>query len=172
MAKLIARGIHMVENCEATVRCVVDERQTSHEHQLITLEDLKQCDALALGSPSYYGGIAAPLKAFIDSTTPLWMNGTLTGKPACVFSSSGSMHGGQEVVLLSLLVPLLHHGMLIMGLPYTEAALNATDTGGTPYGPSHVAGVDGSKAIDKNEKELCLAMGQRLAQTSIKLKSS
>ena len=172
VAKIIARGVHMVQGCDAHIRCVSSPDHTDTQHSQVSLEDLKSCDALALGSPSYYGGLAAPLKAFIDSTTALWMNGTLQGKPACVFTSSGSMHGGQEMALMSMLVPLMHHGMLIMGLPYTEAALNTTQSGGTPYGPSFVAGTDGSKTIDKDEKQLCLAMGSRLAQTAIKLSHS
>ncbi len=174
VAKLIARGINMTQDCEAMVRCVAEsdhKRQDSNdiEHPVATLEDLKYCAGLAIGSPSYFGGLAAPLKAFIDNATPLWMNGTLAGKPACVFTSSGSLHGGQEMALMSMLVPLLHHGMLIMGLPYTEVALNETQTGGTPYGPSHVAGPDGRRIIDKDEKQLCLAMGNRLALTAQKL---
>ena len=170
LAELIARGVHMVEDCEAIVRCCVDKDRPTDKHPQVSLEDLKMCDALALGSPSHFGGPAAPLKAFIDTSTPLWMNGSLAGKPACAFSSSGSLHGGQEIVLLSLLVPLLHHGMLIMGVPYTEAALNNTRTGGTPYGPSHVSGHD-QNPIDANEKQLCLSMGKRLARAAVKLKA-
>ena len=173
VARLVARGINMTQDCEAIIRCVAEldpNRQDDNdfEHPLARLEDLKHCAGLAMGSPSYFGGLAAPLKAFIDSATPLWMNGTLAGKPACVFTSSGSLHGGQEMALMSMLVPLMHHGMLIMGLPYTEAALNETQTGGTPYGPSHVAGND-NRAIDEDEKKLCLAMGKRLALTAKKL---
>lgn len=169
LAELIARGVHMVDDCDAVIRSVSKCGNNAGSHPPASLEDLKSCDALAIGSPSYYGGPAAPLKAFIDSTTPLWMNGTLSGKPACAFSSSSSMHGGQEIVLLSLLVPLLHHGMFVIGLPYTEAALNDTKAGGTPYGPSHFAG-DGHRDIDSNEKKLCLTIGRRLANAAIKLK--
>ncbi len=173
IAKLIARGVNMVEGCEAMIRSAAEldqNRQSNKDymHPIVTLNDLKNCSGLALGSPSYYGGLAAPLKAFIDETTPLWMNGSLAGKPACVFTSSGSLHGGQEMALMSMLVPLMHHGMLIMGLPYTEAALNDTRTGGTPYGPSHVDG-DDCRPIDKTEKQLCLAMGKRLALAAKKL---
>ena len=173
IAKLIGRGINMVEECEAVIRCASElnenrQAEKYSEHPIVTLEDLKNCCGLAIGSPSYFGGLAAPLKAFIDDTTPLWMNGTLAGKPACVFTSSGTLHGGQEMALMSMLVPLMHHGMLVMGLPYTQAALNNTKTGGTPYGPSHVAGHDG-RAIDKDEKELCLIMGKRLALAACKL---
>ena len=171
LAQLIARGVHMVDHCEAIIRSVSEQDKASGEHPAASLEDLKNCDALAIGSPSYFGGPAAPLKAFIDSTTPIWMNGNLSGKPACAFSSSGSLHGGQEVVLFSLLTPLLHHGMFIMGLPYTEAALNETHAGGTPYGPSHVSGHD-PIVIDSNEKQLCLSMGKRLATAAIKLKNN
>ena len=170
LAELIARGVHMIDDCEAIIRCVTQYDRPAGEHPLASLEDLKNCDALALGSPSYFGGPAAPLKAFVDSSTPLWMNGSLSGKPACAFSSSGSLHGGQEIVLLSMLTPLLHHGMLIMGLPYTEAALNNTTTGGTPYGPSHVSGHE-QNSIDSNEKQLCLSMGKRLASAAVKLKA-
>ena len=170
LAELIARGVHMVDECEAVIRRVSEGNDSpADSHPLVSLEDLKHCDALAIGSPSYFGGPASALKAFIDTTTPLWMNGTLAGKPACAFSSSSSLHGGQENVLLSLLVPLLHHGMLIMGLPYTQAALNETTAGGTPYGPSHVSG-HSENPIDSNERKLCLAMGKRLADAAIKLK--
>jgi len=159
----------MVDGCEAIIRSVSEHDKPEGEHPPASLQDLKVCDALAIGSPSYFGGPAAPVKAFIDSTTPLWMNGNLSGKPACAFSSSSSMHGGQEIVLLSLLVPLMHHGMFIMGLPYTEAALNNTKAGGTPYGPSHFSGHQQNN-IDSNEKKLCLSMGKRLATAAIKLK--
>jgi len=163
----------MVEHCEAVIRSTGElelSRQSNkaYEHPNVSLDDLKSCAGLAIGSPSYYGGVAAPLKAFIDETTPLWMNGTLAGKPACVFTSSGSLHGGQEMALMSMLVPLMHHGMLVMGLPYTEAALNETKSGGTPYGPSHVSG-DDNRPIDKDEKQLCMAMGKRLATAAQKL---
>ncbi len=175
IAKLVARGINMAQDCEAVIRCVAeldDQRQADKdcEHPIVSQADLKHCAGLAIGSPSYYGGLAAPLKAFIDDSTPLWMNGTLSGKPACAFTSSGSMHGGQEMALMSMLVPLLHHGMLVMGLPYTEATLNNTQTGGTPYGPSHVDGTN-SRDIDKDEKQLCLAMGKRLAFAAKQLRS-
>lgn len=161
----------MVDDCEAVIRSVSEPGKPATSHPLASLEDLKNCDALAIGSPSYYGGPASPIKAFIDTTTPLWMNGTLCGKPACAFSSSGSMHGGQEMVLLSLLVPLLHHGMFIMGLPYTEAALNNSVTGGTPYGPSHVS-AQGRNPVSHDEKQLCLSMGKRLAHAAKALKTS
>lgn len=169
LAELIARGVHMVDDCEAVIRSVSEPGKADSKHPAVSLEDLKTCDALAIGSPSYFGGPAAPVKAFIDTTTPLWMNGTLSGKPACAFSGSSSMHGGQEIVLLSLLVPLMHHGMMIMGLPYTEAALNNTKAGGTPYGPSHYSD-NHQNSIDTDEKQLCLSMGRRLANTAIKLK--
>ncbi len=170
LAEMIARGVYMVDDCEATIRCVAAPESTKVKHPEASLQELKTCDALAIGSPSYFGGPAAPVKAFIDSTTPLWMNGTLSGKPACAFSSSNSIHGGQEIVLLSLLVPLMHHGMLIMGLPYTEAALNNATAGGTPYGPSHVS-ADHRNTLERNEKALCLSMGKRLASMAVKLKT-
>lgn len=129
----------------------------------VDLEDLSGCAGLALGSPTRFGNMAAPLKYFLDSTSPLWLSGSLSGKPAAVFTSSGTQHGGQETTLLTMMVPLLHHGMIIMGIPYIEPALNETRTGGTPYGPSHVAGLNNDQPISESEKRLCLAAGKRLA---------
>jgi NAD(P)H dehydrogenase (quinone) len=128
-----------------------------------TLEDLRDCAGLALGSPTRFGNMAAPLKYFLDSTAGLWLEGALVDKPAAVFTSTGSMHGGQESTLLSMILPLLHHGMCIIGLPYTEEALSATISGGTPYGASHVAGIDDSLPITEDEKKLAIALGARLA---------
>lgn len=131
----------------------------------VTLDDLRACVGLALGSPAYFGNIAAPLKFFLDTTTPLWLTGALVGKPAAVFTASSSQHGGQETTLMSMLLPLLHHGMLVLGLPYTEAALNRTATGGTPYGASHVAGSE-QRPLSADEIALCQALGERLARTA------
>ena len=125
--------------------------------------DLAGCAALALGSPTRFGNMAAPLKYFIDGTSGLWMQSALAGKPAGVFTSTGSLHGGQESTLLSMMLPLLHHGMLITGLPYSEPALASTTDGGTPYGPSHVAGIDNRRPLSETEQTLCQALGHRLA---------
>lgn len=178
MANLIARGIHSVPNIEARIRTVpavslVTEATESSiplsGDPYVTLEDLKHCVGLAVGSPTRFGNMAAPLKYFIDSTSSLWLNGDLVGKPAAVFSSSASMHGGQETTLLSMMLPLLHHGAILVGLPYTESLLTTTLSGGTPYGPTHVAGPDSKKPISEEEKALCIALGKRLAEISIKL---
>lgn len=131
-----------------------------------TADDLRHASALALGSPSRFGSIAAPLKFFLEENTEHWLDGALIGKPAGVFTSSGTQHGGQESTLLSMMVPLLHHGMLITGIPFSEAALNSTKTGGTPYGPSHVAGLSNNSALSEEEKTLARAFGQRLAHTA------
>jgi len=129
----------------------------------VSLEDLKNCNGLILGSPTRFGNMSAAMKFFLDSTSALWMNGALSGKPAAVFTSSSSMHGGQESTLLSMLNPLIHHGMLICGLPYSEPALSKTQTGGTPYGASHVAGSSNTNPISADEKALCIALGKRVA---------
>ena len=130
----------------------------------VTLEELKACDALALGSPTRFGNMAAPLKYFLDKTSGHWLSGSLVGKPAGVFTSTSSLHGGQETTLLSMMIPLLHHGMLITGLPYTESVLLTTKTGGTPYGPSHMAGAQSDLPVSEDEKSLCLALGKRLGK--------
>ncbi len=132
-------------------------------------DDLRACAGLALGSPTRFGNMAAPMKAFLDSTSDLWISGSLIGKPACVFTSTGSLHGGQEATLLSMMLPLLHHGMLLMGVPYSEPALQDTGTGGTPYGASHVAGADNSRTLSEHEKKIGRALGKRLAETALKL---
>ncbi len=178
LAKMIARGINKIDNCESIIRRVpqvsattqaVEDEVPPAGHPYATLEDLESCDGLALGSPTRFGNMAAPLKNFLDSTTALWLSGKLVGKPACVFTSTATMHGGQESTLLSMIVPLLHHGMLITGIPYTEASLNHTDKGGTPYGASHVAGIDSNHQLTKDEEKLCLALGERLARIAVKL---
>ena len=181
LATLIARGINKVDGCESKLRRVppvsttieaVEDDIPSEGHPYVTLDDLEHCDGLALGSPTRFGNMAAPLKYFLDSTSSLWLSGKLAGKPACVFTSTSSMHGGQESTLLSMMVPLLHHGMLILGIPYTEATLTHTETGGTPYGASHVAGFSGNTSLSKDEEELCIALGERLASTVIKLQNA
>jgi NAD(P)H dehydrogenase (quinone) len=179
MANLIARGVESVTGAEALLRTVPDvsavcektaERIPEHGAVYATLDDLKHCDGLALGSPTHFGNMAAPLKYFIDQTTPLWLSGALNGKPAAVFTASGSMHGGHESTLLSMMLPLLHQGMLIVGLPYSEAALRDTSSGGTPYGASHLA-VE-QAGLSEHEKILCRALGARLAKTAQALKAS
>ena len=175
MARLIARGVESVTGCSAEVRAVEDrtDSKAESEQQLDAfagLEDLHNCDGLILGSPTRFGNMSATMKQFIDSTSSEWFAGTLSGKPAAVFTSSSSMHGGQESTLLSMLNPLLHHGMLICGIPYTEAALRNTSTGGTPYGASHVAGSNNDLAISEHEKILCMALGKRVAEIAFKLK--
>ena len=134
-----------------------------------TAEDLRACAGLALGSPTRFGNMAAPLKHFLDTTGALWISGALVGKPAAIFTSTSTQHGGQESTLLSMMLPLLHHGMLILGVPYTEAALNRTTSGGTPYGASHVAGLNNDNPLTADEKELCQALGKRLASVARQL---
>ena len=172
MAKLIARGIEK-EGLEARLRTVpavstVTEATAPsipEEGELYCSDDdLANCKGLALGSPTRFGNMAAPLKYFLDGTSGLWLNGALIDKPAVVFTSTSSLHGGQETTLLSMMLPLLHHGMSVLGLPYSEAGLLKTTTGGTPYGASHLAGADSRRAVDDIEGELCVALGQRLAQ--------
>jgi len=147
----------------STVIDVIEDTIPESGDPYAELDDLSGCSALALGSPTRFGNMAAAVKYFLDSTSPLWLSGALSGKPATVFTSSSSQHGGQESTLLSMMTPLLHHGMIIMGIPYTERALNETNTGGTPYGASHVAGVRNDRPISESEKQLCLAAGKRLA---------
>ena len=174
MAHLIARGIEAVDGAEAVLRTVpevstVCEKTAAAipEHGAVyaTLDDLRQCDGLAIGSPTHFGNMAAPLKFFFDHSTEIWFSGALAGKPAGVFTSTSSMHGGQETTLISMMLPLLHHGMLIVGLPYSETSLRETLTGGTPYGPSHLA-LEKDDLFSAEEKALCRAFGQRLAKTA------
>jgi NAD(P)H dehydrogenase (quinone) len=179
MARQIARGVEQagVEAKLRTVPAVSTECEAVApgipEQGAIyaTLEDLKNCAGLALGSPTRFGNMAAPLKYFLDGTSGLWLTGELVGKPAGVFTSTASLHGGQESTLLSMLLPLMHHGMILMGLPYSESSLLETSGGGTPYGPSHFAGADGKRALDEHEKTLCRAFGERLARTANALES-
>ncbi len=177
IAQLIARGIEEVPGMQARIRTVppistvceaTEDTIPKEGAPYVSHDDLKECAGLALGSPTRFGNMAAALKYFIDSTSPLWLSGSLAGKPAVVFTSTSSLHGGQESTLLSMMLPLLHHGMLLLGLPYTEADLRHTTTGGTPYGASHLAGTD-NKPISEEEKRLSIALGKRLAQTAAKL---
>ena len=177
MADLIASGIERVPGGTSRVR-TVPRVSTGIEKQdaipdsgapYAELRDLEECAGLALGSPTRFGNMAAPLKHFLDGTSLLWQRGALAGKPACVFTSTASLHGGQETTLLSMMLPLLHHGMLVMGLPYTQAELNATRSGGTPYGASHFAGVADDQPISDAERTLCIAQGKRLAELALKL---
>ena len=142
-----------------------------HEENRSSLDDLKECDGLALGSPTRFGNMAAALKYFLDGSGALWASGSLIGKPAAVFTSTASLHGGQESTLLSMMLPLLHHGMLVLGLPYSEPEMTTTRSGGTPYGASHVAGPDSTTPLTEEEKKLCLALGKRLAETAVRLKA-
>ncbi len=180
MAEQIARGIEKVDDCTARLRTVpaisANTEQTENDipksgHLYVTKDDLIESDGLLLGSPTRFGNMAAPLKYFIDSTSDTWLSGSLIGKPAAVFTSTGSLHGGQESTLLSMMLPLMHHGMLIMGLPYEHQALMTTKSGGTPYGASHLAGTNNDRALDDTEKQLCQALGKRLAETAKTLKS-
>ena len=179
MARQIARGVEQA-GLEARLRTVpavsseceaVAPQIPAEGAPYASLDELKNCAGLALGSPTRFGNMAAPLKYFLDGSSSLWLTGGLVGKPAGVFTSTASLHGGQETTLLSMMLPLLHHGMLITGLPYSEAALLETRGGGTPYGASHHAGADGKRALDEHETALCRALGQRLAQTAEKLES-
>ncbi len=180
MAELIAQGIESVTGCEARLRTVpqistvteaVEPTIPDSGAPYVELADLEECQALAMGSPTRFGNMAAPLKYFLDGTSAQWLSGALSGKPACVFTSTGSLHGGQESTLLSMMLPLLHHGMLITGLPYTEAALMTTATGGSPYGATHWSGIAGDKTLSEDTRTLCIALGKRLAQTATKLQA-
>ncbi len=179
MAQHIARGIESVGHCEARVRTVPEVSPVSEATQpavpadgapYATLEDLKTCHGLALGSPTRFGNMAAPLKYFIDSTSSLWLGGNLVNKPATVFSSTASLHGGQETTLISMMTPLFHQGFIVLGVPYTEADLNTTQSGGTPYGTTHYAGADGKNPLSDAEQRLCFAQGKRLAEIALKLR--
>ena len=179
MARLIARGVESVDNCEAVLR-TVPAVSPNHDNTAssipdsgapyVSLDDMKDCDGLALGSPTRFGNMAAPMKYFLDTTGDLWFSGAMINKPAAVFTSTSSMHGGQESTLLTMMLPLLHHGMVIAGLPYSETDLLTSKTGGTPYGPSHLAGQDSDQDISDEEKRLCQAIGKRLALLADKIK--
>lgn len=175
LARQVARGIETVGGSQARLRTVPEvsaDTETSaaavpdHGDPYVTLDDLRECQGLALGSPTRFGNMAAPLKYFLDTTSPLWLTGELAGKPAAVFTSSSTQHGGQESTLLSMMLPLLHHGMLMLGIPFSEDVLNTTRSGGTPYGASHVAGADNDLPISADEKTLARILGKRLASTA------
>ncbi len=181
MAQHIARGIESVASMEARIRTVPAVSTTTEATEpsvpdqgapYVQLTDLKECVGLALGSPTHFGNMAAPMKYFIDTTSSLWLSGSLVNKPAAVFSSTSSLHGGQETTLLSMMLPLFHLGYLLIGLPYTEPDLTTTLSGGTPYGPTHYTGPDGKKPISEEEQRLCFAMGKRLAEIASKLNSA
>ena len=180
LAELIAEGIESVPHCHAILRTVPNVSTVSEATEksipdtgapYAEYADLIHCDGLAVGSPTRFGNMASAMKYFWDGSTAQWISGALVGKPACVFTSTGSLHGGQESTLVSMMIPLLHHGMVILGLPYSEPDLASTDGGGTPYGASHVAGALDDKPLTEAERRLCLALGRRLAETSIKLAS-
>ncbi len=181
MANYVARGVSEISDMEAVVRTVpavapvttvIEPSVPPAGAPYATLDDLKHCDGLILGSPTRFGNMAAPLKYFLDSTGEIWLSGALSGKPAGVFTSTASMHGGQETTLISMMLPLIHHGMLIVGIPYSEAELSATTSGGTPYGPSHTAGMQSNLPVTESEKTLCRVLGRRVANFAEKLKRS
>ncbi len=177
MAQLIARGVQQAgltarlrtvppvsATCEATAPAIPDSGAPYATHA-----DLEECIGIAVGSPTRFGNMAAAMKYFWDGTSPLWMKHALAGKPAALFTSTGTLHGGQEATLLTMMVPLLHHGMVLVGLPYSEPELTSTQSGGTPYGASHHAGVAGELPISEHERKLCIALGKRLALTARRL---
>ena len=181
MAQAIARGVDLIANAEAVIRTVPSVSPDTEATLAPVPEtgdiycsehDLNQCDGLVLGSPTRFGNMAAPLKYFVDQTLSQWVNGTLIGKPAGVFSSTGSLHGGQETTLISMMLPLIHHGMVISGIPYDQADLHTTESGGTPYGPSHLAKKShNTPTLSEEEIRLCIAFGKRIAELTIKLAS-
>ncbi len=180
MARYIARGVESIASAEAVLRTVppvsavcaaTADRIPDSGAPYASVDDLKRCAGLALGSPGRFGNMAAPLQSFLEQTSALWLSGGLSGKPAGVFTSTSSLHGGQESTLLAMMTPLLHHGMLISGLPYSEADLISTQSGGTPYGPSHVSGSDSQRPLTAEEQRLCFALGKRLATLADKLQA-
>jgi len=178
MAQFIARGIESVPGAEARIRTVPAVSPNTEATEPVipdsgavfaTLDDLKECDGLALGSPTRFGNMAAPMKYFLDGASSLWLSGKLVNKAAAVFSSTASLHGGQEMTLMSMMIPLIHLGYVILGIPYSEPDLNTTQSGGTPYGATHWSGSDGKNPISEEEQRLCFAMGKRLAEVATKL---
>ena len=178
LAQEIALGIESVTGIEAMIRTVPDVSPTSEATDpaiphdgppYVSIEDLQHCSGLALGSPTRFGNMAAPLKYFIDQTGGLWQSGALINKPAGVFTSTGSLHGGQETTLTSMMLPLIHHGALIVGVPYNEPALSTTTAGGTPYGPSHTSGANNTQLLTPEEKAIAKTLGKRIAQTALTL---
>ena len=178
MAHAVARGVDSVPGARAQLRTVpkvstvceaVEPDIPDSGSPYVELKDLEACAGLALGSPTRFGNMAAPLKYFLDGTGGLWLKGTLAGKPAAVFTSTATQHGGQETTLLSMLIPLLHHGMVVVGVPYTTPELVSTSSGGTPYGASHVSGMDGERPMTEDERRLCFVLGKRLAEVALRL---
>ncbi|HUL40747.1 MAG TPA: NAD(P)H:quinone oxidoreductase [Burkholderiales bacterium] len=178
MARAIAHGVEQVQEVKARIRTVpkvstvceaVEKEVPDAGAPYAEVKDLEECIGIALGSPTRFGNMAAPLKYFWDGTGNLWMKGSLVGKPAALFTSTSSLHGGQEATLLSMMLPLLHHGMVIIGIPYSEPELISTKSGGTPYGASHVAGMASDQPVTEEERKLCIALGRRLAETALKL---
>lgn len=181
LAQLIARGVESVDGIDSLIRTVpaispvneqTEPRIPAEGAVYCTEQELRDCAGLALGSPTRFGNMAAPLKYFLDGTSSLWLSGSLINKPACVFSSTSSMHGGQETTLLSMMLPLMHQGMCILGLPYSEPALTTTEGGGTPYGATHVAGPNNDKEFSEEEATLAKALGKRLAEMALKIKGN
>ncbi len=179
LARQVARGIESVDGVSARLRTVpaVSSQTEAVKSDIPDSgppyagpDDLRECQGMIIGSPTRFGNAAAPLKLFLDNTLTEWLEGTLVGKPAGVFTSTGSMHGGQETTLLSMMLPLIHHGMLIVGVPYTEPALRKTTSGGTPYGATHVANYDGPPKLTKEEQDLARVLGKRVAQIAAKLR--
>lgn len=178
LAQQVARGVDSIAGVGARLRTVppvAPQTETAlppvpdEGAPYATLDDLRECAGLILGSPTRFGNMAAPLKHFLDSTSAAWLSGTLAGKPAAAFTSTASLHGGQESTLLSMMLPLLHHGMVWVGIPYSEAVLSATTSGGTPYGASHWSGADGKRSLSTDEQTLARALGQRVAHIALKL---
>jgi len=181
LAEFIAQGVESVPGCDARLRTVPTVSTVAEStapdipadgSPYVELMDLEQCAGLALGSPTRFGNMASAMKYFWDGTSTPWLAGTLSGKPACVFTSTSSLHGGQESTLLSMMLPLLHHGMILLGLPYTHPELMTTATGGSPYGASHWTGINGSHAISDDTRTLAIALGRRLAETAQKLRKT
>jgi NAD(P)H dehydrogenase (quinone) len=181
LAELIAQGVESVPGVDARLRTVPAVSTVTEATEpdvpasgapYVEREDLLECAGLALGSPTRFGNMASAMKYFWDGTATEWLSGTLAGKPAAFFTSTGSLHGGQESTLLSMMIPLLHHGMLLMGLPYTHPELMTTASGGSPYGATHWSGIDGNKPITDDEKRLAIALGKRLAETAVALQGA
>ncbi len=180
MAEYISRGVESVETCVSKIRTVpsistvceaIESDIPAKGHLYASHDDLRQCSALILGSPTRFGNMAAPLKYFLDGSSDVWLSGSLIGKPAAAFTSTGSMYGGQESTLLSMMLPLFHHGMMVMGLPYDDNLLMDTTEGGTPYGASHLAGGNNDRPITETERQLCINLGKRVAETALMLQS-
>ncbi|MES2070896.1 MAG: NAD(P)H:quinone oxidoreductase [Pseudomonadota bacterium] len=178
MAEFIAQGIESVPGCDARLRTVPAVSTVTHATAAeipaegapyVEISDLQECAGLALGSPTRFGNMSSAMKYFWDGTATEWLSGTLAGKPACVFTSTGSLHGGQESTLISMMLPLMHHGMLLLGLPYTHAELMTTKSGGSPYGATHWSGIDGNQPITDDTRKLAIALGKRLAETAARL---